>query len=444
MGRGTYHEDPVGGAGNVNRNRRRSHRWQVSVISAAVLMVVMGSIMGGLVLVSRNPSRPGQMTSLFVRPASGTASNILSTEQVITVGQTTVRLVSVVPSASQTVIELVIEDPFIAPGSPPTFIPPRGRNLLLEGFATTEVQRSASASEPGRQRHVMDLAPFSEPGGKAVLEIPYLIRRNPETRRQEQVQGPWRFEFDRILPLVAAFEKRFVVDKALELDGVTVALTSVHLSDSETVVEYRIESSPDTFLIETGVSWLEYDGNTYKGQGKGPGSTSPSDRPHVVAFPALPRDVREFKISVPPPLVARPNAAELTLELPSRSGGGTYALDQVVQVGSALFRFTSLTVLGGQFELLYEPANEAASWLALVEGPPPWEDAIDDLGNTYEQNYFTLSGSRAEGKKLVFLASETLRFSGSLAPAASQLTLRFSRMGFFGSQLFEFTVEVPE
>ncbi len=217
-------------------------------------------------------------------------------------GDTTLRLINVVPTASHTVVELMIEDPAITGAKSAAqrlYAPLRESDLHLEGFADQTIRSYAIRPALGCEHHILELAPLIEQDAAVVFEVITLLKRQPDGTF-EPVPGPWRFEFQPQVPAEQIRSRRILLKQVVRTDEVEIRLEEMLLSADQTVLYYRLGEPPErTVFPETPL--LRWDEQEVWGSGGVPGA----DGRWEATFPPLPPDVRQVALVFPPLPYAR-------------------------------------------------------------------------------------------------------------------------------------------
>lgn len=412
------------------------------LLRGLALALALMLLFAGVVLAWRNPS---PLFTFYARVLGRQPASTLQGEQAITHGDTTIRLVEMVPSTTHTVVELVIEDPAITGSTEyldrviDAFWP---GDVVLTGFAGDEILEVSVRVSPGSQHYVLELPPLLEFDAPASIEILHLRRLTHDPENPFVLQpGPWRFEFRPQVPVAQRFHERWRLDQSVQRGDTTIALQASEFSATETLIFYRLEGPQDAIREAIGAPELHYRREVLKGREK----SVAGEGQFVVSFPALPPHVDTFEVIFGPFFCAVEESVRVTLDLPPLEvvapvgEAPSLELDQVIQAGGASFRFISLTLRGSDFELAYEPADVASEKYVLA-GPAATITAIDDLGNVYpsmgQGTEFDMAGE-------VTLERDSLVLSGVLPSDAKQLTIEVDKMGVISEGPFEFIVSRP-
>lgn len=371
--------------------------------------------------------------------------NALESEQVAVCGDTTVRLLYVIPSSSETLVELEIEDPGIGTGSnDETFFPLQpGVNLNLLGFSTNDLlgptqERVAT----GKQRMVLDLPPLSEFDATATIEFKDLEKFNSSTGALTTIAGPWQLSFVPNVEAEQLVSKNFNVDKQVEVGDVQILLQRVHISTTETLVFYKIQAMKDIAREPLGQPTLEYAGQVLRAKSK-----YNIDDSLVLSFPALPDDVDQFTVTFPRMMSLEGPGLSFSIPVGEHlskpyAKDESIPIDQVVDINAVKFRFTDLTVSENSFTLCYQPFDKNQFSQLLLAGPGQVSEiveATDDKGN----HYTVVSAGAIFDRESSKLQEQQITFEGSLDPEASKLNIRINATGVIG-ETFVFNVEVVE
>jgi hypothetical protein len=290
----------------------------------------------------------------------------------------------VIPLATETLVELVIEDPNTESLSIGRFQPIRLQNLTFEGFTDKEVRDQATRVTRGSQRVQLALPPLADFDGTATIEFRDLKRHNPATKGYDNVPGPWQFEFTPSVPPEQSASKEFQIDQRSEVMGVELSVVQVQLSSTETNVLYDVIAPEGTYYEPLSRPLLEYEGQVLKG------NTSEDDIAghSVVSFPPIPFHVEGIKVTFPQFRSQSGPSVCFIVELPEEIADHDIThveLDQSVEIDGDTLNLISLDMGSDNFKLAYESADADTRDLELA-GPRPLREimkATDDVGNTY-------------------------------------------------------------
>lgn len=219
-------------ADNFRPDRHRTHylssvirRWRSYIVVGIAAILVLSA--AATVNATVNAIAESKVNSSAWLASQYQISNALESEQVAVYSDTTVRLLFVIPSSSETLVELVIEDPEIGKGwNDATFFPVKpDMNLNLTGFSANNIlgpQRSEVAQ--GKQRIVLDLPPLSEVDATVTIELRDLIKRNASTGALTTITGPWQLSFTPKVRAEQLISRNFNVNKQIEVGDVQVLL----------------------------------------------------------------------------------------------------------------------------------------------------------------------------------------------------------------------------
>ena len=228
------------------------------------------------------------------------------------------------------------------------------------------------------------------------------------------------------------------VNQTIQRGDVSVTLESLRLGEHETQLTYRYDSPQPVEPVGLPVVTLPGGGQIETDSGGGFDGEMPITR--TFTLPTLPDatsvtvDVGSFIQSVPlDPAVSVeiPLGDELNDEVPLGAG---------FSVGEAHYIITRLLLNPNGFDLIVEPANDAAS-RKVVGGPTSDFNMTDNHGRQYESFAAGAEWNPARGGGHV-MSYQGLHFSGSPIPGAT-LTLRVGGMGVIQAP-FAFEVEIPE
>lgn len=425
----------------------RWHCWRGGVVKVVIWAALMlfTLLLAGTTLAAFSPTTLFSLYTGLFTAQERPAWNSLPALQVATNDGTTIKLISAVSSSSHTLVELMIEDPQIIGGANDlTFLPLREKiNLKLSGFDGTKITGYQASHKPGRSHILLELPPLLDFDAPASIEIVDLRKWDSITEHYKTLPGPWRFEFTPKVPPQQRFDKRFPINQTTQVGDTKITLEKAQLSSTETIIHYRIEGTP-RIREGIGAPKLYYADHVIKGRSK---SNTDGDS-LLVRFPAVPRDIKEFKVVFGPFFSSTGDRASLAVELPPLDHVDltdlreplTFELDQVVPVGAAVFRFTSLTIEDSGFRLVYEPANENDERFVLA-GPGSIVSARDDLGNIYPGEG---QGTQLDLRAGTILMWQSLEFSGTLSGKATRLTIESDGTGVIGEAPFEFLVNIPD
>jgi hypothetical protein len=374
--------------------------------------------------------------------------NALESEQVAVCGDTTVRLLYVIPSSSETLVELEIEDLGIGTGpNDETFSPPRpGINLNLLGFSANNILGSAKVEiAQGKQKIVLDLPPLSEFDTPATIELKDLQKRNSSTGALTTIAGPWQLSFTPNVRTEQLVSRNFNVDEQVEVGDVQILLLGGQISATETLVYYRVLDTKGVTGESLGQPTLEYANQVFRER-----SRYKVDDSLVLSFPSLPDDISQFTVTFPPMISLNGPGALFSIPVgdyldKSLARDGSIPIDQVIEVNGAHFRFTSLVVSDNFFSLCYQPADDSTNSRLLLAGPGPLPlndliEATDDKGHLYTAIGAGATFGKEEGFKL---KEQRIDFQGDLDPEASTLYIKVNATGVIG-EAFVFDVEIVE
>jgi hypothetical protein len=372
--------------------------------------------------------------------------NALESEQVAVCGDTTVRLLYVIPSSSETLVELEIEDPGIGTGSnDETFFPLRpGVNLNLLGFSANNILGPAKVAQ-GKQKIVLDLPPLSEFDAPATIELKDLQKCNSSTGALTTITGPWQLSFTPNVRAEQLVSRNFNVDKQVEVGDVQILLLGGQISATETLVYYQVLDMKGVTGESLGQPTLEYANQVFRER-----SRYQVDDSLVLSFPSLPDDISQFTVTFPRMISLDGPGALFSIPVGDYLGkslakDGSIPIDQVIEVKGAQFRFTNLVVSDNCFSLCYQPADDTQNSRLLLAGPGPLPlsdliEAMDDKGRLYAAIGASATFDKEEGFKL---KEQRIDFQGNLDPEASTLDIKVNITGVIG-EAFVFNVEIVE
>ena len=393
------------------------------------LILVIAVVIASLLLLGR-----------VVQGEEPIASNSLLSPVFAASGTTTIELVSVVPSATQTIVELNIEDLRINGQQGSRFFV-FNESLLLTGFNGTQIYERGSKTEEGMQRVFLNLSPLLDFNSAAVIELKNLRRLDRSTGTVYDEPGPWRFEFDVEVPVKQRVSKRFAVDKELDVSGTTVKVVEMHISSTETRVSYEIENTQGANHEPLGDPVLTDGDQSYTGR------ILPEavEGNYVVSFPHIAETPRAFNLSFPHFRSLIGPSVNVELNLPEEvrdSSINHIALDESITVAGRNLVFTVLDISPSNFSVSYQPADVSSSDLEL-SGPGAGPELIqvnDDLGNTYFSSGAVTTVS--DGPRPA-VSSQIIEFDGALNRQTSRLTISVAKTGLFSPNDFNFSVQIP-
>ncbi|MBI2917412.1 MAG: hypothetical protein HYY01_05385 [Chloroflexi bacterium] len=422
---------------------RPGMRW----LQAVVLSVIAFLVIGGVVLAVVVPGGP--LTQRYLRGNDGAASSVAQ-EQRVTSDGITITLMSAVASPSQTLAELILEDPLIIPQSALALsivLPFWEDSIRLSGFSEPVVRMLESRwYMEGAVRILLDLPPLADPTQPGTVEIRDVKRLDVRENRYVTHPGPWVFTVPPP-PAQQWAEVRIPLDMEQMNEGLSFRLLRAQLSPTETLVYYEAHAPAGHILARVGsmedratihniaAPRLSYGDVGGSGREKEPLAADGSFR--VVSFPAVPRGVGTFRVTFGPFLKARQVGAKVVVPLPAkRRHGETIALDYAFSVGGLRYRATSLSDEGNRFEVSLRPDDDEPRRGSICSGDPLVYGS-DDAGNDYGK---AAPGClRDSGKNVV---EEWLTFHKPLAPEATGLVLQIDEVR-DPIDRFEFTIRVP-
>jgi hypothetical protein len=373
----------------------------------------------------------------YARSTEGALPNAAAGEaQVVSGEKATVRLTEAVASGSHTVVEFLITD-FTLPADTDPAAPVslhaapllNGDNLQLSGFTADTVLNASERREAGAIRFALELPPLAGEPAPATITFTrlQLMVDDPVQQRAETVDlgGPWTFRLSN--QTISKVETR-PIEKRQSSGPVTVVMTGeIQLSESETLIPFRLETPPGMEASTTGAPQLQFDGQTFGGQGGGPDQYAErEDATRHYSFPALPSLQTDFTVEIGPFLVTHENPVQVILDVKQLRNGG-----QVITVQGHSLRF--VLTEGGEgmgFELRHEPADEADAHFMVKGKSYQSVQLVDDQGQTYTQSGGSaLFEPEPEQAGRPRLKSATFRFAEPLNENASQLILTSETTG---------------
>ncbi|MBI2917410.1 MAG: hypothetical protein HYY01_05375 [Chloroflexi bacterium] len=420
-------------------------------LKAIVLSVIAFLVVAGAVLALAVPGGP--LTQRYLRGNDGAASSVAQ-EQRVTSDGITITLVSAVASPSQTLAELILEDPLIIPQSALALsivLPFWEDSIRLSGFSEPVVRMLESRwYMEGAVRILLDLPPLADPTQPGTVEIHNVKRLDVRENRYVTHPGPWVFTVPPP-PVQQWAEVRIPLDMEQTIEGLSFRLLRAQLTPTETLVYYEAHAPPGHILSRVGSmegrpTIQDIGGPKLRyGELAEPGRTGVEKEPlaadgsfRVVSFPAVPRDVGTFRVTFGPFLKARQVDGKVVVPLPAnRRPGEAIPLDYAFSVGGLRYRATALTDEGSSFKLSLRPDDDdprRGSIFGSVDTPVY---GSDDAGNDYGK----AAGDILWDSRRV-VEKEVLTFHEPLAPEATELVLQIDEVQ-DPIDRFEFTVPVP-
>ncbi len=277
----------------------------------------------------------------------------------ITSDRLTVQLVYAVSSSSHTVVQFAIKHPdfpddLSAMYKYSLFSPLQpGKDLILKGFTENMVYSRRESREPGVLILLLELPPPTRPSTPVTVEFHELRIHDAEVQKVLTFEGPWTFTFVPRRAIGAREPGRIPLNQTLTTGVVRVEVRDILLSETETVVTYRL--SPEVQML--GSPQLDCEGHAYMGRDRGTLETGWQQ----TSFSALPPDVSACQITFGPFLTFAPADIHFVLHWDRLTQGG-----EDVRVDEYVWHFEPPVVMVDQTEISYTPANEAAKHLVLV------------------------------------------------------------------------------
>jgi hypothetical protein len=421
--------------------RRVSHllsKWQSCIgVVIAIVVLYIGAVT--TVTAGGGGGNDSWLASQYKIP------NALDSEESASYDTTIIRLVYVIPSSSETLVELEIEDPQIGKGSSEvTFVPIAPvANLTLLGFDADFILRSQQVKiAPGKQRIVLDLPPLTRMDAVATIQLKDLQKRSSTTGVLTTIAGPWLLSFMPNVQPERLISKKFDIHKYAKVGDVQVLLEKGLISSTETLVYYRILDTTNITREPLGQPTLIYADKVFRGKNKISSDGSP-----VLSFPALPLNVSQFTVNFPRMMSLDGPGGAFSIPVGNYLKNG-YSKDkkipmsEVVEFSSSKFQFTNLVVSENSFVLYYQPTSESPWNGLLLAGPGPLSDIIearDDKGSLYKG---TSSGATFDRQNFN-LKEQSIGFEGCLDPQSRELNLMMSSTGVVG-EAFVFNIEIVE
>jgi len=425
---------------HVNHLDRILGRRQKSYIRVLLAVILLLSIVAATNVIAESVADDNYwLASQYKMP------NALESEQVAVYGDTTVRLLYVIPSSSETLVELEIEDPLIGTGpNDETFAPLQPSiSLDLVGFTTNDIFGQPKVQVvPGKQRIVLDLPPLCDFNTMATIELKNLQKFNFSTGTLTSVEGLWQLSFTPNVQPEQMFSRYFNMDKQEQVGDVQILLQGGQISATETLVYYQVVDERGVTTESVGRPTLEYPGQVSRER-----SRYSIDGNHVLSFPPIPANINQFTVTFPRMISLDGPGALVSIPVGDYLGksfteDGSISMDEVVEVNASRFRFTKLVTSDNYFSLYYQPADKAQDIGLLLAGlgPLPLSDigeATDDQGNFYD---IVGAGTTFDKKDNFKLKQQRIDFKGNLDPQAGVFTIKVKTTGVMGEPfVFEVT-----
>ncbi len=247
---------------------------------------------------------------------------------------------------------------------------------------------------------------------------------------------------------VASAFKDVPIDQTIQVGGVSVTLEQLRLGAHETQLQYRYDAPPGGQVEPLGIPTigLPSGGDQLQGEGGGFDGFMPITR--TFTFPALPEGADTITVDVGSFLEYAPPTASVEVPLgntdvpPDDIGRRTLPLDVAFSVGEAQYRVTKLLLDPGSFVLVCEPANDAASRMALGGGQSENISLTDSQGGSYDGFLSDAMWSPAgDGGHVLLL--QGFHFEGLPNPSATSLTLNMYGASHIRAP-FVFRVDIPQ
>ncbi len=436
----------LGGKGVEKNLLKRKFQSGISRLSKVriIIFIVIVSVVIASIVVTKDVIAEKSSIDNSLLASRYALPNAIESVQEKTIGDTTVRLIYVIPSATETLIELEVLDPTITEGARGTlFMAPRSNiNLIMYGFQTNEILGSPEIKVmQGSQRILLNLSPLENVYAEATIELKDIQKHNPATGELTTIAGSWRFTFTPKVQAEQLSLRDFDIAQYRQINNIRIRLQRGRISATETLIYSQIEM-PEGVPEYLGQASLEFDEkilgetNRYKVEDS-----------VVFSFPPVPADVDMVAVVFAPTISSDGPAVQVTIPLSDyqkqlSASQSSINIDQVVNINGEKLRFTKLTQHDGFFTLQYEPAYITEYGGLLLAGQGPLTDILtimDDKGNTYPGRGAGTVFDATEGHRL---KRQLINFTGYLDQEASELSMTAQSTAVItGPFEFEFTIK---
>lgn len=238
------------------------------------------------------------------------------------------------------------------------------------------------------------------------------------------------------------------VNRTIQRGDVSVTLENLRLGEHETQITYRYDAPSGEQVEPIGIPTIGMPGGDQLEADGGGGFDGAMPVTRTFTFPPMP-DVETITVDMGSFIQYAP--ATESVDIPVRDALEDVALYGISErkelplgvefsIGAARYRITKLLLDPGTFALVSEPANEAASRIALG-GQSGSFSLTDDQDTRYDGFLAGAEWSPANDGGHV-MSYQGLHFDGLLAPGTSSLTLSLDAVGNIRAP-FVFPVDIP-